>query len=209
MPSTSHQRPFPAPVFEGRDLDLDEYLFDGTDFTRAHAEGASFLDCRLVGCDVSEAALDGTRWSDCGWERVQGVGFSLAEASLIGTTIEQCRLAAVSAWSSSWRDVIVRGGKIDFLNLRSARLKNVAFEDCVIIELDLQEAECDGVTFSGCTLVEPAFGRGRYTGLDLSGAAHLRSPQGIASLRGATISRLQLIDLAEALAAEAGLRIAD
>ena len=31
-----------------------------------------------------------------------------------------CRLAAVSAWGSTWRDVTVRGGKIDFLNLRGA-----------------------------------------------------------------------------------------
>lgn len=195
-------------MFEGRDLDLDEYAFDGTDFTGAHAEGLSFLDCSLVGADVTEAAFDESRWSDCAWERVHGVGFSLNEASLLDTTIEQCRLAAVSAWGSRWRGVTVRGGKIDFLNLRGAKLKDVAFEDCVVVELDLQEAECDGVTFSGCTLVEPVFGRGHYKGLDLSGAT-LRSPQGLAALRGATISRVQLVDLAEHLAAELGLRVAD
>lgn len=195
-------------MFEGRDPDLDEIRFEGTDFTGAHAEGMSFLDCSLVGCDVTEAAFDETRWSDCLWERVHGVGFSVAEASLIDVTIEQSRLAAVSAWGSRWRDVTVRGGKIDFLNLRGAKLKDVAFEDCVVGELDLQEAECDGVTFSGCTLVEPVFGRGRYQGLDLSGA-ELRSPQGIATLKGATLSRMQLIDLAEYLAAELGLRLAD
>lgn len=207
MPSASHQRPFASSVFEGRDLDLDEVRFEGTDFTGAHAEGMSFLDCTLVGCDVTEAMFDESRWSDSSWERVHGVGFSLAEARLIEMTIEQCRLAAVSAWGSRWRDVTVRGGKVDFLNLRGARLKDVAFEDCIVVELDLQEAECDGVTFSGCTLVEPVFGRGRYAGLDLSGA-QLRSPQGIATLKGATISRTQLIDLAERLALELGLGVA-
>lgn len=208
MPSPSDQRTYPAAVFEGRDLDLDAFVFEGTDFTRAHVEGASFLECTLVACDVTEAALDGSRWSDCAWERVHGVGFSLAEASLVEMTIEQCRLAAVSAWGSHWRDVTVRGGKVDFLNLRGAKLKDVAFEDCVLIDLDLQEAACDGVTFSGCTLVEPVFGRGHYERLDLSGA-QLRSPKGLATLRGATISRLQLIDVAENLAAELGLRVAD
>jgi uncharacterized protein YjbI with pentapeptide repeats len=208
MPSASHQRPFASRVFEARDLDLDEVRFEGTEFTGAHAEGMSFLDCVLVGCDVTEASFDESRWSDCSWERVHGVGFSLAEASLVETTIEHCRLAAVSAWGSRWRDVTVRGGKVDFLNLRGAKLKDVAFEDCIVVELDLQEAECDGVTFSGCTLVEPVFGRGRYAGLDLSGA-ELRSPQGIATLKGATISRTQLIDLAEHLAAEVGLHVAD
>lgn len=208
MPSASTQRPFPSPVFEGRDLDLDELRFEGTDFTGAHAEGMSFLDCVLVGCDVTEAAFDESRWSDCTWERVHGVGFSLVGASVIDTSIEQCRLAAVSAWGSTWRGVTVRGGKIDFLNLRGARVKDVAFEDCVVVELDLQEAQCEGVSFSGCTLVEPAFGRGRYQGLDLSGA-ELRSPQGVAGLKGATVSRAQLIDLAEHLALELGLHVAD
>ena len=78
---------------------------------------------------------------------------TLAEASLVETTIEGCRLAAVSAWGSTWRDVTVRGGKVDFLNLRGARLKDVAFVDCVVVELDLQEATVDGLTFEGCTLV--------------------------------------------------------
>ena len=54
----------------------------------------------------------------------------------------------------------MRGGKVDFLNLRGAGLKDVAFVDCVVVELDLQEATVDGLTFEGCTLVEPTFGRG-------------------------------------------------
>ena len=99
----------------------------------------------------------------------------------------------------------MRGGKVDFLNLRGARLKDVAFVDCVVVELDLQEATVDGLTFEGCTLVEPTFGRGTYAGLDLSGAT-LRSPRGLAGLRGAILSRGQVIDLADAFAAAGWLR---
>ena len=102
----------------------------------------------------------------------------------------------------------MRGGKVDFLNLRGARLKDVAFVDCVVVELDLQEATVDGLTFEGCTLVAPTFGRGRYAALDLSGAT-LRSPVGLAGLKGATLSRSQVIDLADALALELGIVIAD
>ena len=208
MPSAADQTVFGAAVFAPRDDYHDAVRFEGTDFTGAHAEGHSFLECSLVGGILDEAHLEGSRWSECEWVRVHGVGPTLVEASLADTTFEGCRLAAVSAWGSTWRDVTVRGGKVDFLNLRGARLKDVAFVDCVVSELDLQEAVVDGLTFEGCTLLRPSFGRGTYAGLDLSGAT-LRSPLGLAGLRGATLSRPQVTDLADALAAELGIAIAE
>ncbi|MEO6999162.1 MAG: pentapeptide repeat-containing protein [Terracoccus sp.] len=214
MLSAAEQTRFAEPVFSGngagRDTgdDHDAVRFEGTDFTGAHAEGHCFIECSLVGATLDGTRLDGSRWSECTWEGVHGVSVSLPEASLIETALDGCRLAAVSAWASTWRDVRVTGGKIDFLNLRGARLKTVAFVDCVITSLDLQEATVDGLTFQGCTLVEPEFGRGRYAGLDLSGAV-LRDPRGLAGLRGASLSRLQVIDLADQLAAELGIRVVE
>jgi uncharacterized protein YjbI with pentapeptide repeats len=114
----------------------------------------------------------------------------------------------VSAWGSTWRDVTVRGGKIDFLNLRGAVIKDVQFVDCVVTELDLGEATVAGLSFDGCILVKPEFTKGSYAALDLSGAT-LRSPRGVASLKGATLSRVQLIELAEHLAGELGIRVAE
>lgn len=208
MPSAADQTVFRDAVFSTRDEHHDAVRFEGTDFTGAHAEGHSFLECSVVGGTLDDAHLEGSRWSESEWQRVGGVSVSLVEASLVETTIEGCRLAAVSAWGSSWRDVTVRGGKVDFLNLRGARLKDVAFVDCVVVDLDLQEATVDGITFEGCTLVQPAFGRGRYARLDLSGAT-LRAPVGLAGMRGATLSRPQVIDLADAFAAELGIDVRD
>lgn len=208
MPEPSEQRPFPYAAFEGPDFDLDGFRFSSTDFAGAHAEGRTFLECTLVDCDLTDAALHSTRWSDCVWDRVQGVGVALPDATLQEVTIEQSRLAAVSAWGSHWRGVTVRGGKVDFLNLRGATLRDVTFEDCVVIELDLQEATVEGLRFPGCTLIEPEFGRGRYRQLDLRGA-QLRGPRGAAGLRGALVTSLQLLDLAAPLALEAGIEVTD
>ena len=208
MLDDADQTVHPDAVFTGRDQHHDAVRFESTDFTAAHAEGHTFLECSLVGVALDDAHLEGSRWSECEWHRVQGVGVLLPEASLGDVLVDGCRLAAVSAWGSSWRDVTVQGGKVDFLNLRGARLKDVAFVDCVVVDLDLQEAAVDGLTFEGCTLVEPTFGRGTYSGLDLSGAT-LRSPRGLAGLRGAVLSRGQVIDLADAFAAELGITVVD
>ncbi len=186
----------------------DGIRFEGTDFSGVHAEGGAFLECAVVDATLDDAHLEGSRWSESRWERVHGAGLALQEGSLADTTLDGCRLAAVSAWGASWRDVTVVGGKVDFLNLRGADLRDVTFVDCVVTELDLQEATVDGLTFEGCTLVAPEFGRGRYARFDLSGA-QLHEPRGLAGLRGATLSRGQVIELADALAAELGIVVAD
>ena len=212
MPSPADQTVFPHAVLGsadgGRETGFDLVRFDGTVLSGGHFEGTSFLECTLVGCTLDDVHLESSRWSECIWERVGGAGVVLARASLADVTIDGCRLAAVSAWGSTWRDVTVRGGKIDFLNLRGAALRDVQFVDCVVTELDLGEATVAGLSFHGCTLVEPEFSKGSYAALDLSGAT-LRSPRGVASLTGATVSRVQLIELAEHLAVELGIHVAD
>jgi len=208
MPADADQTVFRHAAFVTPEQHHDAVRFEDTDFTGAHAESHTFLECTLRGARLDDVHLEGSRWSECAWERVQGVGVSLVEVSLADTTFDGCRLAAVAAWGSTWRDVTVKGGKVDLLNLRGARLKDVSFVDCVVTELDLSEARVDGLTFEGCTLVEPTFGRGTYAGLDLSRAT-LRSPRGLAGLRGATLSRAQVIDFADALAAELGIVVRD
>lgn len=66
--------------------------------------------------------------------------------------------------------MIVRGGKIEFLNLREASLREVQFEDCVLIEPDVGDATLKDVTFSGCTLVGAQFHGAKLTAVDLSDA---------------------------------------
>ncbi len=76
--------------------------------------------------------------------------------------------------------------EIDTLDVRAARLRSVTFIECTINELNVTEA----------TLAQ----------VDLSGAK-LRSLIGVENLRGAIVSREQLIDLAPLLAAQLGLEV--
>ena len=56
--------------------------------------------------------------------------------------------------------------------------------------------------------MSPDFTKGTFKDVDLTGA-DLAGPRGVAGLRGATVSTLQLIDLGPALADELGLKVAD
>ena len=184
----------------------DEVRFSGADLLGADAGGARFLDCLLDGADLTEAHLKDTRWTDCRFERVRGVGTELVEASLLDCELVEPRLGAVAAYGSSWRRVTVRGGKVDYLNLRGARLREVRFEDCVLLEPDFADATLTDVTFDGCVLTTAQWSKAKLSKVDLSGA-RLVAPQGLTSLRGATIGRVQLIELADAFADQLGIRV--
>ncbi len=186
----------------------DEVRFRGDDLLRAAAEGSRFLDCILEACDLTEAKLGRTRWVDTRLDLPRGVGTDLSEASLQDVEVTGARLGACAAYGSVWRRVTVRGGKLDFLNLRSATLAEVRFVDCVLVEPDFGSARMTGVTFSGCVLERPEWSNATLAEVDLS-HARLVAPQGLTSLRGATISRVQLIEQADAFADQLGIAIRD
>ncbi|MEO7234690.1 MAG: pentapeptide repeat-containing protein [Lapillicoccus sp.] len=186
----------------------DELRFTGDDLLQAQAAGARFLDCGLEGADLTEARLDDTRWTECRLHRVHGVGTQLVDAALLDCEVTEPRLGALAAYGSTWRRVTLRGGKVDFLNLRGATLREVRFVDCVLVEPDFAGATLTDVTFDGCTLTGAQWSNATLAKVDLCGA-RLVAPLGLTSLRGATISRLQLLELADAFADQLGIRVAD
>jgi len=183
-------------ALELRDLDLSGQ--DGRD--------ARFLECGVYACRLDETRLRGARFADCVLADLQGVAPDLAETSWLDVVVNDPRLAAVQAFGADLRRVAVRGGKVDYLNLRGATLQDVRFEGCVLREVDFAEATLVDVSFDGCQLVEPDFSRARLERVDLSGA-DLRAPKGVTSLAGATIAQSQLYDLAPAFAAQLGLTV--
>jgi uncharacterized protein YjbI with pentapeptide repeats len=184
----------------------DEIRFTGADLVAADAGDARFLECLLAGADLTEGRFEGSRWTECRFERVRGVGAQLADAALLDCRLTEPRLGAVAAYGSSWRRVQVVGGKIDFLNLRGASLREVSFEDCVLLEPDFANATMTDVSFDGCTLTAAQWSQATLKQVDLSGA-RLVAPLGLTSLRGATISRPQLTELADAFADQLGIGI--
>lgn len=97
----------------------------------------------------------------------------------------------------------------DSVNLRAAGLRDVTFADCLLRDVDFAGARFAGVAFPGSTLERVRFDNVTVDRADLSGAAALGIASGLDSLRGATISGLQLVELAPALARTLGLDVAD
>ncbi|MFD7920625.1 pentapeptide repeat-containing protein [Streptomyces sp. NPDC059740] len=187
--------------------DHDGEEFADADLSAQSGLGARFLDCALRRCALDETELTRARFVDSVLEGVRGVGTDLSEATLRDVEVVDARLGGARAWGAVLERVVVRGGKLDFLNLRGARLRDVAFEDCVLQEVDLMDAVLERVSFDRCTLERADLTGARLTDVDLRGASRLEVTRGIDRLAGAVIRTDQLMELAPAFAAQLGVLV--
>jgi uncharacterized protein YjbI with pentapeptide repeats len=109
-------------------------------------------------------------------------------------------------FETNWDAVHLLGGKIDFLNLRTAKMTNVLFENCTITELDISGAQLDRVAFVNCRIDTLESANARCKSVDLRTTEFARI-NGLDGLRGATIDDLQLSLFAQALAGHLGILV--
>lgn len=117
------------------------------------------------------------------------------------------RLGGVQLHGSVLERVLIRGGKIDYLNLRKARLKDVVFDGCVLVEADFGGAVLERVSFRDCVLKQVDFTAAHMRDVDLREATELDIFRGVDRLAGAVISPAQLFELAPAFAAQVGVLV--
>lgn len=164
---------------------LDGVAFDGLGAPIADLIGADLLDVGFTRID-----LPVTRAARGRWRCVQITG----------------RIGSLDAHDAEWSSVRFVGCKLGFVNLRGAKLLDVAFTDCLIEELDLGASEVQRLALGGTNIGTLDLREARLTDVDLRGAG-LAAIEGVPHLRGATISEHQLAEFAPLLAREFGLRI--
>lgn len=188
---------------------------------RRDYDTTDFVDCDFAGQDASDVRFLESRLQRCSLD-----GASLRGARVLGSVLDGATAATVDFAGSTWRDAEVAGGRfgaldlvgsnltrlrvrgcrLGFLNLAGAQLDDVRFEACEIDGIDARGARLNAITFVDCSIAELNVTEARLTGVDLSGA-RLRSLIGVDNLRGAIISREQLMDLAPLLAGQLGIEI--
>jgi uncharacterized protein YjbI with pentapeptide repeats len=200
-------RPYEGAAGLAAEEDYEGLEFDGCDFTGAVAPAASFLECAVRRSVLDEARLPRAQVLDSVLDGVRGVGTDLSGARLRDVEIRDARLGGVRLGGATLTRVVVRGGKIDYLNLRQVELKDVAFVGCVLVEPDFGGARLERVSFEDCDVRGADFTQATLREVDLRGAARLEVARGADRLAGAVITPGQLLDLAPVLAAQLGLRV--
>jgi hypothetical protein len=185
---------------------------DGLQLVGLHLDGQDGSSARILECTISACSLDGVRLEHARVIDSDVADSRAGELLAASSTWQDCtwsdlRLGAVQAYGSTWTRVRVRGGKIDYLNLRDARLDDVTFEGVVMDELDLARVRASKVRFEECRVRRLVVTGAAMKDVDLRGIGGLEQLEGIDGLAGTTISPDQLVDLAPALADHIGLRV--
>ena len=188
----------------GRDYDAIE--FTDRNFAGQGADDARFLECRMERCCLEGASLRRIRLVGCLLAGAYGASVDFADSTWRDSQMTAGRFGAITLAGANLTRVRLIGVKLGFVNLAGARLEDVAFEGCEIGAVDARAAQLRSVAFVDSSLQELNVTEATLSKVDLSGAS-LRALVGVESLRGATVSHQQLLDLAPLLAAQLGLEV--
>lgn len=195
--------PFRGALEPGGDHDLVAFTgdLDGQD-----ASDARFTDCTFDGCSVDGLRLDHARLLDTTLTAVHGGTVDAPQVTLQDVVVADARVGALAGYGCELVRVEVRGGKIDYLNLRDAELVDVTMSHVVVGELDLAGARVRRLRIDSCTVRRLDVTGATLEDVDLRGA-DLARLDGVGSLRGARVTEEQLAALAPHLAAFVGLTV--
>ena len=188
--------------------DYEGAHFDRLDLASPQAPGSRFLECAFTRVTIQDGQLRLARLSDVWLSEVRLTATELTETSWVDATLAGCVAAGVTADAARLRRVTFRNCKLDGVNFRSATLTEVNFADCLLRDVDFGGATLLHCTFPGSQLRETDFSRVTLEQVDLRGAelGLILTP---GALRGATISRAQLAEVAPVLAEHSGITVAD
>jgi uncharacterized protein YjbI with pentapeptide repeats len=189
--------------------DYDCVHLTGADIDDIEASNSRFSETVFTSLAVNRGSLRFSRFTDVWQRNVRWVGTDLSDTSWQDVELRAGALSGVDAGGANLRRVRFEGCKFDSVNFRKAKLREVQFVDCVLRHTDFGDAELTKVTFPGTTVEGLLLNRARLQRVDLRGAAYLGIAEGLDALRGATITPLQLLDLAPEFAKAIGITVRD
>jgi uncharacterized protein YjbI with pentapeptide repeats len=143
---------FDGPQLRALGRELEQYRFEGCDFSGADLTGLRFEDCRFERCNLASAQLRGTAlqnvaFADC---KLLGVAFSACQDMLFAVHFDDCLLR--------------------YSTFAGKRLGSTRFVRCSLTEADFTNADLTAAAFLDCDLVNTVFHDTNLTDADLTTA---------------------------------------
>jgi len=192
-------------LFNTEDL-IAGYHIQDTWLTSADLQKKSFSELMLNKVDFTQVIVQRFDASDCDFRACNFTASKFPESSWHRVSIDGARCSGLQITNGVLKNVDFKNCKLEMVNFRFSHLENVGFEDCVINDVDFYDARLKNVEFVNCTINKVTFASARMMSVDIS-KSFVEGINGINSLRGVTMSYDQLMQLAPAFAAEAGIKI--
>jgi len=184
----------------------DNVRFSRIDGDGLELGGTVFSECLFEGASFNEAQLRGASFRDSILGELYAPVFRGARSTWREVEFRNPRLGSAELYESGWQSVRIDGGKVDFLNLRGAKLTDVLISGCIINELDLGAATATRVKLEDCTVGSLDLAGATLKDFDIRGT-EFRKISGLGSMSGLVIDEYQLGLLAPLIAAHLGVTV--
>ncbi|MET0297679.1 MAG: pentapeptide repeat-containing protein [Microbacterium sp.] len=186
-----------AEHFQQRIVDLEE---------QTDAAHADVSECRIAPASVSSVDLTGAALVDVEVEELRATTVSARDARLRRVRIRGGRIGTLDLADAELDEVELRGIRIDYLSLATAHVQDLLVADCVLGTLDLPQTIASRVRFENTSADDVDTRALRADDVDLRGLDAV-SFTDAASLRGTTLTSVQIERLAPAFAATLGIHV--
>ncbi|KPI33239.1 hypothetical protein OV450_1327 [Actinobacteria bacterium OV450] len=184
-----------------RGIQYEGDVFAGQRVECAEVEQAWFGHVRFTGTRTRQVIFSDTCLDTCDFAQLRA-----EDTSLVRVEVTSSRLTGASWSKSHFTDVRFEACRSDMSLWRHSKFKGVVFSNCNLGQADFQWAEMRDVAFVGCDLTGAQFAHVQMqrvrledcTLVDVGGGEHLK---------GVTVQGAGAMELALALARDAGIRI--
>jgi uncharacterized protein YjbI with pentapeptide repeats len=189
-------------------------LISGFEYSEARLPALELKDVTLVTGKIGKVRAEETSITGTQVRSVEFAGCELGSLRWSGGKVSRTRFSDCQLVGARFEDitldhVIFADCKMDYAMLNRIRAAGpVMFTGCSLREAEFADCYLTGVLFSRCDLTLADFSSGRYARCDLRGN-DLSTMTGIHHLKHVVLDRAQLMQLAEALAAELKVTFGD
>ncbi len=187
---------------------------DGFDFGDASVRALELRDATLQygkihSIRAESAALKGNHVRSVEFTGCELNALRLDRGKVTRTRFNGCKLLGAEFNDVTLEHVVFAHCKMDYAVFNRVRAAGpVLFTNCSLREAEFTACNVTGALFDECDLFQTNFGQGRYVKCDLRGN-DLSTAKGVPHLQRAVIDRFQLMQLAQALAAELDVTFGD
>ncbi|MBP2704356.1 pentapeptide repeat-containing protein [Microbispora sp. RL4-1S] len=188
---------------------LTDITYTGAQLRELSLSGTTLTSGRITGLTAQRACLDqvtlsSVEFADCNLSNLRMTGSKLSRV-----VFTDCKLLGAVIDDVTLDSVLFERCRLDYAHLSRIRAAGpVVFSSCSLREASVSRADLTGATLNACDLYRTEFDGGVYRGFDLRGN-DLAGVRGVSCLRQVTLDRSQLPGLAQAVAADLEILVAE
>lgn len=167
----------------------------------------------LTGLKLEKLGLEAGKYnhiefSDSLLEKLVGNNLQTFSSLAVRCVFDSCQFTGLGLPQCNFKDVIFKNCRLNLANFRSSKFGRCIFIDCDLTETDFAMSTLNNAVFDNCQLDQTEFSNCTCETTEFKNCS-LGQINGLAGLKNATISQLNLIELAPILANNLGLKIAE